>query len=332
MRYRSQGLLPRVGTFLVPILLGQLLFLPVARCQNKGRRVEIDVTVRDSGGAILSVPASVKLFWNGTPCDQGATSNGRISFSIAKLGKFTAVAEAQGYKPGQNDVNAAEPVAVQLEVNLQRDPSSNPPPATPEPILAPKAKEALDKGMQALRQENLSEAEKDLDQSLKLAPNHPQVLYVQGLLDLKKHDWTKAQSDLEKVVQMEPNSALVLAALGMALCNQKKYAEAIAPLEKSVELDPASGWERHWSLAESYYHNQRFEEALKASQQAEAESNDAVPQVDLLVAKSLTAVGRYEESAKVLRELVKNHGADAEGATARRFLERLTADGKIQPQ
>jgi Tfp pilus assembly protein PilF len=330
MHHRSQGLLLRVGAFLVPILLGYLLFPRVAECQTKGHRVEIDVTVRDSGGAILSVAANVKLYWNGTPCDEGLTSNGRISFSIARLGKFTAVAEAPGYKPGQNDVNAAEPVAVQLEVTLQRDTSSNVALAAPEPILAPKAKEALDKGMQELRDNNLAEAEKDLDLSRKLAPNHPQVLYVQGLLELKNHDWTKAQRDLERVVQMEPNSARVLAALGMALCNQKKYAEAIAPLEKSLGLDPASGWETHWSLGESYYHRQRFEEALKVSQQAEAESNGEVPQVDLLVARSLTAVGRYEESATVLRELVKNHGADAEGATARRFLERLTADGKIR--
>jgi len=52
----------------------------------------------------------------------------------------------------------------------------------------------------------------------------------------------------------------------------------------------------------------------------------------LLVAKSLVAVGRYEDSANVLRELIKNHHDGPEAATARRYLERLTADGKIRPQ
>jgi len=291
------------------------------------------VTIRDSSGEILSVPANVKLFLNGTPCDEGSTSSGRISFTMSDLGKFTVVVEATGYKSGQNDVNVSEPVRVQLEINLQRETASNfAPGAAENPILAPKAKEALDKGMQALRDDNLVEAEKALDQSMKLAPNNPHVLYVQGVLDLKKHEWTKAQSVLEKVTQMEPNSARALAALGMALCNQKKYAEAIPPLEKSLGLDPASGWETHWSLAESYYHSNRFDEALKVSQQAEAESNGQVPQVDLLVARALTAVGRYEDSAKVLRELLKNHSDGPEAVTARHFLERLTADGKIQQQ
>ena len=167
---------------------------------------------------------------------------------------------------------------------------------------------------------------------VRLAPNNPQVLYEQGVLELQKRDWTKAQSVLEKVTQMQPNSAAALAALGMALCNQKKYAEAVSPLEKSVALEPASSWQTHWSLAESYYHTGRFAEALKVSQQAEAVSNGLVPQVDLLLARALTAVGRYEDSASVLRELVKNHGDAPESATARRYLERLTADGKISQQ
>jgi tetratricopeptide (TPR) repeat protein len=185
--------------------------------------------------------------------------------------------------------------------------------------------------MQALREDNLVAAEEALDQSSKLAPNNPHVLYLQGLLALKKHEWTEAQAVLEKTTQMEPNSARALAALGMALCNQKKYAEAIAPLEKSLGLDPASGWETQWSLGESYYHNGRFDEALKVSQQAKAQSNGQAPQVDLLVARALAALGRYEDSAKVLRELL-SHGDGPEAATARRFLDRLTADGKIRPQ
>jgi hypothetical protein len=54
--------------------------------------------------------------------------------------------------------------------------------------------------------------------------------------------------------------------------------------------------------------------------------------VDLLVAQSLVAVSRFEDSAQVLREIIKNHGGSPEAATARRYLDRLTADGKIKGQ
>jgi hypothetical protein len=69
---------------------------------------------------------------------------------------------------------------------------------------------------------------------------------------------------------------------------------------------------------------------LKTSQQALVESNGKAPEIELLVAQSLTAVGRYEESAQALREFLKNHGDRPEAATARRWLERLTASGKIR--
>jgi tetratricopeptide (TPR) repeat protein len=299
----------------------------------RGFRAEIDVTVRDTSGHLISGAAGVKVLHDGVPYDQGSTSNGRVFFMVPALGEFTVSVEAAGYKSAQKDVSITAQSKYEIEISLQPDASPNfTPGAAGNPILAPKAKEALDKGMQALRDDKLDEAEKSLDQAMKLAPSNPDVLYVMGVLDLKKREWTKAQSVLEKATQLEPNSARALAALGMALCNQLKYAEAIPPLEKSVQVNPVSDWETHWSLAESYYHSERFDEALKFSQQAQAESNGQVPQVDLLVAKSLVAVGRYEDSANVLRALIKNHSDGQEAATARRFLERLTADGKIRQQ
>jgi len=339
MHQRNQRVLLPAWAFL--LLLCSFLCPLAAFCQStaaedmefRGFRGEIDVTIRGSSGEIISMPADVKLYRGGSPYDQGTTSKGQISFMVHNLGDFTVTVNAAGYKPGQKDVSVNDDIKVDVEVRLGSETSSNPAlGAAGNPILAPKAKEALDRGMQALRDDKLDEAEKALDQAMKLAPNNPDVLYVQGVLDLKKRDWAKAQSVLEKAAQLEPNSARALAALGMAFCNQKKYAEAIPPLEKAVQLDPASDWETHWSLAESYYHSERFDEALKVSQQAQTESNGQVPQVELLVAKSLVALGRYEDSANVLRALIKNHSDGPDAVTARRFLERLTADGKIRQQ
>jgi predicted Zn-dependent protease len=337
----NQRVLLRIGAFLLPILPCSFLCPLPARCQTnvgggptrRGLQIEIDVTIRDGTRDVLAGPADVKLYCNGTPCEEGSASSGRIRFIMNGIGDFTLTVDAPGYKRAQKEVKVSEPDKVQVEINLERDPSSSfAPGAAGNPILAPKAREALDKGMQALREDRLNEAAEALDEVLKLAPNNPNVLYMQGLLNLKKHDWAKAQSVLEKATQIDPNSARALAALGMALCNQKKYAEAIPPLEKSVQLDSASGWETHWSLAQSYYHSARFDEALKASLQAQTESNGQVPHVDLLVAQALSAVGRYEDAATVLRELLKNHGDGPEAVTARRYLDRLMADGKIRQQ
>jgi hypothetical protein len=94
-------------------------------------------------------------------------------------------------------------------------------------------------------------------------------------------------------------------------------------------LDPGGAWETRWTLAKAYYRDARYDQALKMSQDALAASTGKAPEIELLVAQSLTAVGRYEDAAQTLREFLKDHGDRRGAATARKWLERLTASGKI---
>jgi tetratricopeptide (TPR) repeat protein len=272
----------------------------------------------------------VKIYRNGIPNGQGTTSQGgRAIFTPQNLGEFTVVVEAPRYKTAHGDVSVPIPVKAEVDIYMQPEAGSAEATIGPgRPVLAPRAKEAVDKVLQALRDGKLEEAEKQLKEAMRLAPGHPDVLYLQGVLFLRQNKSVEAQKTLEKAAQVNPNNARTLAALGTAFSNQGKYEEAIAPLEKSLQLN-AGGWETHWTLAKAYYYNKRYDEALKTSQQALAESHGKAPEIELLVAQALSAVGRYEHSAQALRDFLKNHGDDPEAGTAKRWLERLTASGKI---
>jgi tetratricopeptide (TPR) repeat protein len=298
---------------------------------SRGDRAEIAISLRDSSGQIISAPATIKLYKNGVPSDQSSTSHGRAFFIPRSLGEYTITVEAAGYKNAQKDVSLAIPIKAEVDIYLQRDVASNESGGVPgRPLLAPKAKEALEKGSQAIREDKLDDAQKYLSEAMKLAPGNPEVLYVQGVLYLRQRDWAHAQTVLEKSAQIELNQPRVLAALGMALCNQKKYEAAIPPLEKSLQLDPVAGWETELALAKAYYYHEQYEQALKMVQQAQIESHGASPQVDLLLAQCLTAAGRFEDAAGVLRKVLKNNADSPEAVTARHWLESLTADGKIR--
>ena len=319
------------------VVIGSALLLPnPLRSQDssgdtnpsRGDRAEISVTIRDNAGETVSVPTTVKLLREGMQIAQENTSRGRAFFILPTFDEYTVVVEAVGYKAAQKDVFVRVPIKVEMDVNLVRD-SNNVASVSGGPILAPKAKEAFEKGMQSLRDDNLAEAEKYLGEAMKLAPGNPDVLYIQGVLDLKKHNWAKAQSVLEKSTQLDSNNPRAYSALGMALCNQKKYSEAIAPLEKSLQLDVSGGWETHWALAEAYYHQERYDDALKQSELAHTQANGQSPQVELLLAKCLTAAGRFEDAAHVLREFLKNYPRDPDAPTAHRWLDGLKSDGKI---
>jgi Tfp pilus assembly protein PilF len=317
-----------------------IAFVLPAWCQDNGSEVnefhgrgsEITVNVRDSSGEPISTAALVKLYRDGTTLSrQGETSRGSAVLVVNNLGEFTVIVEAAGYESVQKQVSVQVTGRTQVDVFLRRISDAGRGVGVPgRPVLAPKAKQALDKGLRALSADNFGEAEKYVGEAVRLAPGHPDVLYVQGVLELKQRNWVQAQDALEKVTQIDPSHARAFAALGMALCDQGKFDAAIVPLKKSLELDAAGAWETRWTLAKAYYEDARYDEALKMSQDALTASSGKAPEIELLVAQSLTALGRYEDSAQALREFLRDHGDLREATTARKWLERLTASGKIR--
>ena len=321
------------------LLSGLCLLAACAICQvsgeqgtnSRGSRAEIAVTVRDRSRQVIIVPTVVKLYRNGALEDQRSTSEGHAFFIARGLGEYTVGVEAPGYKGAQKEVSVALAIQYQEDVYLERDATSGDGKGAPgRAVLAPKARQALEKGAQALRAGKLEEAQTYIGEATKLAPANPDVLYLHAMLYMKQSNWEQAQTTLEKASQIDPNQPHLLAALGIDLVNQKKLAEAIPPLEKSIQLQPASGWEPKWALAKAYYHLEQYEQALRMAQQAHTDSHGSSAQADLLLAQCLTAMGRYEDSAQVLQEFLKNNTEGPDVTTARHWLERLTVDGKIR--
>jgi hypothetical protein len=297
----------------------------------RGDRPEISVTVRDSGGAEIASPATVRVYRSGVQTDQGTTRKGRVFFMLPSTGEYSVQVSATGYESGQKDI--AIPVALKTEVefNLKRTAEANETTGVPAgPVLAPKAKEAFDKGLQALGAGKIKDAEKYSGEAMTLAPGHPDVLYLQGVVDLNLRNFADAQEVLEKATQIDPTHARAQAALGMALSDQGKYEEAVPSLEKSLELNAADpNWETQYALAQAYYKLEKYPEAAKTAQAALTKSNGKAPEIELLLAQSLVATGKYDDAARALRDYVTNHSDRPDAAKAKRWLDRLVADGKV---
>ena len=328
--------MPPNSGFLLSLLLGLLFAFPCSAQDTGpaagdlyGRGVTISVVVHDPSGEPISSVAVVKLLRGTIPSGQAETTRGRAELLVYDLGEFTVVVQAPGYASVQQELSIHAAGKAEVDVYLHAL-SANPTGVPGRPLLAPKAKKAVDEGLQALGADNLAEAQKHASEAMRLAPGHPDVLYLQGVVFLKQRDWPRAQEVLEKAIQVDPSHANAFAALGMALCDQGKYEAAVAPLEKALQLSPAPlSWDTRWALAKTYYQQARYDQALQMSQAALSSSNGKAPEIELLVAQSLTAVGRYEDAARALREFLRDHADRREAATARRWLDRLAASGKI---
>jgi tetratricopeptide (TPR) repeat protein len=322
------------------LLFGFLLsFLP-AHAQNqrdandqnifRGNRAELRVTLRDSKGQIVAVSATVKLYRMGALSNQQITNNGHASFILPVLGDYSVAVLAAGFRPEQRDVSVQVAVESELDINMVRDSTlAEGAPVAGRPVLAPKAQDAFNKGLEALGQNNIKEAEKQIGEAAKLAPGHPDVLYAQGVLYLRERKYPDAQGVLEKATQVDPNHSQAFAALGMTYVNERKYDAAVPPLETAAKLEPAN-WETEWTLAQAYYYHEQYDAALKTSQEALTKANGKAPDIELLVAQSQVATGRFEDAAQTLRSYLKNHGDRPDAAKAKKWLDRLKTDGKIK--
>lgn len=326
-----------VSLLLLPLVLILLFVLPspaqdtgTAATEFHGKGVAISVVVHDSSGEPISSIAMVQLFRGTIPAGQAQTSHGRAELVVYDIGEFTVVVQSAGYATARKDLFIDAAGSTEVDIYL-RAASAAPTTIPGRPLLAPKARKAVDQGVRALGADNLAEAQKQASQAMLLAPGHPDVLYLQGVIFLKQRDWSKAQEVLERATQLDPSDAHAFTALGMSLCDQGKYEAAVAPLEKALELNPAAAsWDARWALAKAHYRLAHYDQALQMSQTALSGSNGKAPEIQLLVAQSLTAVGRYEDAAQTLREFLHKHGDRLEAATARRWLDTLAADGKIR--
>jgi len=294
----------------------------------RGNRAELSITIRDGSRQLVGPLVTVKLYLRGTLSQEMSTSKGRAVFILNGLGDYTIVADAVGYRSAQKDISVPIAVAAEEEITLQRDSNAEALGSDARPLLAPKAKESLDKAVQALKENKLDQAEKFLDEAAHLAPNHPDVLYLQGVVFLQRNQPEKARGFLEKAAQVDPKNARVLSALGMAFVNENRFDLAVPPLQQSAEIDP-NPWDTHYALAKAFYNQEQFDTALRESQQALSKAHGSQPEVELLMAQAQTAVGKFEDSATTLRTFLRLHPNDKGAATARRWLDRLIADGKV---
>ena len=297
----------------------------------RGNRAELSITIKEGSSQLIGPMVTVKLYNLGSLVTQMSTSKGRVVFILNRLGDYMITADAMGYRTAQKEISIPVAVDAEEEMVLQRDSAPEALGNAGRPVLAPKAKEFLDKAFEALNENKLDQAEKHISEASKLAPNHPDVLYLQGVILLRRGQAEQAQAVLEKTTQIDPRNSHAFTALGMAFMNENKYDSATAPLQQSIQLD-ASNWEAHWMLARVLYRQEKYDTCLQEAQQALSQAHGSQPEVELLVAQSQTAVGKFEDSAETLRTFLRTHPNDKGAATARRWLDRLVADGKIRKQ
>ena len=86
--------------------------------------------------------------------------------------------------------------------------------------------------------------------------------------------------------------------------------------------------ETQWTLASAEYHERQFEQARDHAQQALNSAQGKAPEIQLLLAQALGALGQREKAAQQLESFLGSHPEHVKAPLARGWLAKLQQQGR----
>jgi tetratricopeptide (TPR) repeat protein len=287
--------------------------------------LNLDVQVRGADGAPLKSMAVVTLYASsGLPVSTATTKGTQALFAQLAPGQYYVEVEAPGYWKMREEAMVDATVSDNI-VKVSLTPAvagSAPPVYSHTPLLKPEVQKDLNKAVAALRANNLDAAQKLLKPVFRVAPNHPDVLYVMGMLADKKANTAEAENYWEKAISFDPKHAVSVYALGQLYMREGNYVKAGELGQKALDLDPNS-WKAHSLLASVAFRQDHYGEAVSHGERALELGKEQAAGIAIVLAQALAVQGRRDEAIQVLNQFLAIKPDRGEAEIAERVLARL---------
>ena len=324
-------------SFAFLFLAGFLLASPVyaqVPSQRPGR-VEVGlgtmrVNVRNATGAPLDTQATIVLRQRvgSIQVTQNTMEAASAEFRGLPVGDYVIEVSAAGYQPATEEATLFSATSVShVFVHLLPLTAPGATVASGPPLLAPKAQKEIQDAIQAMERSDLDEAQKRLERAEKLAPGHPEVHYLWGMLNLRRNDLAAARQRFEKAISIYPQHVPALGALGRLLFQQGDLTGAAAALERALVVDSRSR-DNHAFMAAVLFQQKQMEKARYHAEQALDIAQNKLPETRLLLAQILAAQGESAKAADVLTAFLADYPAHSDADAARRMLAELRSGGR----
>jgi len=174
--------------------------------------------------------------------------------------------------------------------------------------LGATAVRCLQLAAQALDARRFDTVAAELDKAAAIAPNHPEILRVRGVLNYRIGRTADAIAALEKALSLWPDDALILGNLGSVLADSGRADAALAIFRRACAVAPgvAASW---FNLGKQLEAQNEITEARQALERAVAIAPDHVS-ARILLGEVLNMLGHTEQAAAEFRRVLKaNPGA-----------------------
>jgi tetratricopeptide (TPR) repeat protein len=239
--------------------------------------------------------------------------------------EYTVRVSAPGFETATQKLDTAGKTTMKLVFELRPTSAEDTEEASQFASLPPKAQKEMGKATLALQEKNYAKARSHLDALQRLAPDHAEVMYLQGVYAAKTSDEEHAKADWTRTLELNPKHVRALLSLSQVELQEKKLDEAQALGQRAVEADPSS-WRAYAVLAGVYAEKNSLAEAIQHSERALELGHGQATLMEPMLASLLARNGNKKRALELMTAYVADHAADE---AAKKQLANLETDGAI---
>ncbi len=287
--------------------------------------VNIFVNVRETNGLALEQSAIVTIDCplSGLKLTGPTKDTAQVQFMHVPTGDCNVEVTSSGFKMAKEHVTVNESIVARNQyVFIYLHPQSEGSVSGVRPVVTVGLLEEIDKSAADIRKNKLADARKHLDKALRISPNNPDVLYLNGLLAMNQGNLPVAKEQFQKAVSVYPTHERSLLALGEVQVKMKDLEPAIQTME-ALLLQNNATWRAHLIVATAYGQLQQYSKAEQHAQLAVELSGANSAGARLLLGQILAAEGNQAGARKEFQEILSNHSSDPSAAEARNALAGL---------
>jgi tetratricopeptide (TPR) repeat protein len=165
-------------------------------------------------------------------------------------------------------------------------------------------------GEQALKQNNLAEAERDFRGVLQIDPKAGAAYANLGVVYMRGKQWSKALNALNKAKELMPNVPGIRLNIGLAYYRQNEFLKAIPYFESVVREQPEAVQPRYL-LGLCYFFGERWKDAATTLEPLWSQESDKLPYLYVL-ANAAHRAGHTEWDDRASAQLLKIGNNSAE--------------------
>ena len=266
------------------------------------------LTVYGDDHKILDRQSVIKLENKGTQTTvwQTTTDTSEAYFVDLVVGQYDIEVSAVGYLTVHKPYSITSSYnTFHSEITLQRDPSAVHLSAPNSPTMPAKARKQTQRGVRALKAGKLKDAQKQLEQAYKVAPENADLNFLLGYVYFQNKEYAQAQSFLAKAVTADHRNVQALTLLGRVRLQRGEIDAARATLEEAVAADP-DYWMAHSLLADAYLKSRAYEKSREQALIAIDRSKGGGNSVQLVLGQALANLGRREDAIAALDAFLSN--------------------------